>query len=552
MQFDKKILNSPHITGEYGRLSILLDLLDIISPLDEKNQEIHDILRDLLLSDKVTPEISQILSRETDPEIALSKWLRDEDARIRKGLISFLETIKPDQKDKVMSRLSLNHNRYLTATLMRTSNLLKLTYPDKSVDFDEMLSVSDNATKLLTNQKYHILALPLVTLTKLPKELQDLAEKYAEEYGYKMFDPKNVAKTKLNGAMLCTFLYAIFKKLLLIEHEAAKRIYNSRRPEEQRSTFENMSSLGEETVQVRSIINKFSTCDVNGKVGKILNYNIVSDIYSHRDNSAVFGGFSMGPHSGFTAEKEQEEEATAPKTESKSLDEEFRRSKIHPEYDYIAPGAKTIAAVVLLDHDYTYLGHIYVWPSDSFKATMDVIGIRASLINLACRDVRNIGQKLIAGVILYASTYNGFNMIRVRQPFDNVKPILRDLRFKESRISGESDHWLRLPHNSNYLLEYVFPGHFYELMNFDCRFPFNEDILKLSPEEHKQAVDKIMTGCNKDCEKDKLLIDKYVDFLTSIDPYFYVTFDDYRSNLNRAKQLATNTEKIMKAFPPLS
>ena len=79
-------------------------------------------------------------------------------------------------------------------------------------------------------------------------------------------------------------------------------------------------------------------------------------------------------------------------------------------------------AIVIVDSEYTYYGHVYVWPSESLD-TADVIGIRTSLSNLVCRHLSNVAQKIFYGVALWCSK-NGFVKINVISPLPVMQHIL--------------------------------------------------------------------------------------------------------------------------------
>lgn len=349
--------------------------------------------------------------------------------------------------------------------------------------------------KTMTESKhpYLIVALPLISTMQLTPEDITATEAYVQKYGYYAFAPANVA-TIPQTTKLCTFLYAVLKLLLLNEHEAAYEL-ESKQVESPFIPTGRGSRAGSNSKLAQQIVSQARECDPTGnRLNKALP-SLISDLYQGRDTDFVFGGpIRMGPqvpwksyHSDFEL---AEHEATpfTPFTEAEVADIQkmesqyagTRRSNVAPELSFIRPRFKTASALLLLSpKDGSYLGHIYVWPSE-YAETADVIGIRASLLQLECRLVAtSIAEKLIIATLLWAEQY-GFHFIDVDQPLPIIQNKLLGLGFKPVRERGYGERfWFRIDRKLiDTHVQDFFGLQGYTLLDYGCQFPWNSPVLQ--------------------------------------------------------------------------
>jgi hypothetical protein len=75
-----------------------------------------------------------------------------------------------------------------------------------------------------------------------------------------------------------------------------------------------------------------------------------------------------------------------------------------------------------------YLGHVFVWQDENLPATLDMIGIRTSLENLACRDYSQMAYRILAAVVAYATaSVAGYRFLQVASPLPNMAALLARL-----------------------------------------------------------------------------------------------------------------------------
>jgi hypothetical protein len=340
---------------------------------------------------------------------------------------------------------------------------------------------------------YLIVALPLIATAQLTPEDIAAAEAYVQKYGYYAFAPANVA-TIPQTTKLCTFLYAVLKLLLLNEHEAAYEL-EGKQVESPFVPTGQGSRAGSNSKLAQQIVSQARGCDPTGqRINKSLP-TLISDLYRGRDMDFVFGGpIRMGPqvpwkfyHSDFEL---AEREATpftpltdAEMTTLQKMEANYagtRRRNVAPELPFIRPRFKTASALLLLSpEDGSYLGHIYVWPSE-YAETVDVIGIRASLLQLECRLVAtSIAEKLIIATLLWAEQY-GFHFVNVEQPLQIMQDKLLGLGFKPVRERGlGSRFWFMLDRKliETHVQDFFGPQG-YALLDYGCRFPWNSPVLQ--------------------------------------------------------------------------
>lgn len=102
------------------------------------------------------------------------------------------------------------------------------------------------------------------------------------------------------------------------------------------------------------------------------------------------------------------------------------------------PGAE---AIVLMDATYSYLGHIYSWPSKFEERTNSnkwgavdtckFMGIRASIRNLFTRREKNVAYQLLSAAVEY-SISRGFFQFAIHQPLHTMRKLLNKLGMASS------------------------------------------------------------------------------------------------------------------------
>ena len=381
--------------------------------------------------------------------------------------------------------------------------------------------------RLTLEPTYHILALPLLATARLTKEQQVEAKQYAITHGYQLFAPSNVETIKLTGPSLCTFLYAAFKELLLNEHEAALRLYeeSKERTETPLYRFVYMPvyvRAGPDAPLADRIVKQAQACMKPDRPIKQILFRLIADIYHGRDQDYIFGGFGRGGGRGPSGPRVSEDEerlSTAPEPSTPAIPTDYlgrgivRHSEIRPNEDYVVPNYKNVTALILLNPiNYTYLGHIYIWPSMDYLRTADAIGIRTSLVNLvsrpsgkptgsetpkclgstgisqqterSCRNVSEIGQKLVAAMLTWAQQ-NRFELLRIQQPVDVMAKLAGSLGFKKDEYDN---YWILVQPHVQRITQLAFPQNNYEMMNYGCTFPWFEPGAELTPAEVRERL----------------------------------------------------------------
>ena len=337
--------------------------------------------------------------------------------------------------------------------------------------------------KKIGQKKYRILALPLIATRKLSLDQQKQAEKYFEAHGYQAFAPKHVATLGLGGlegaSQLCTFLYAVFKLLLLNEHDAGARLLQQRSSGKKVTT----STSG---LWAGKIVDLFDACRPATTHTDYLPF-LIKDLYAQRDDAYVFGDSR--------AAREMERRATSPRPDEKLEPKDkhnnamTRREVIRPGDDWVLPTTKNTSALVLLDSDDdSYSGHVYIWPSDEYERTADMIGIRSSLVNLACHKVEQVGIKLLAAALLWTQRF-GFANLRILVPVQNMINVISTSKV-DSYADADQSYWIAATaSNVKHLVSQAFPSAAaddYQLTDFGCTYPWAEVALLLSANDNKE------------------------------------------------------------------
>lgn len=94
--------------------------------------------------------------------------------------------------------------------------------------------------------------------------------------------------------------------------------------------------------------------------------------------------------------------------------------------------------LIWLDAKDEYAGHLYIWPSNRvalpwFPNSLEMIGIRASLKNIACKTVSRLAEKMLQVIIGYFATAYQFDYIDVDSPLPVMQHILTKHGFHNAR-----------------------------------------------------------------------------------------------------------------------
>lgn len=172
-------LKSEHLTGPFGRISILEQLANLAQEIafmyegPEKStfishgMKLHELLDDIeflttiqgppskfkpspILMNKV---ISPFLAGNRDIAGLLAIWSRDEDSKLRERLPIFINAMS-QQRDyiKKLVILSDNQSRYLTGSLRRIANIFSEARPDKAVDMRNLFNIATSSTLAISNR----------------------------------------------------------------------------------------------------------------------------------------------------------------------------------------------------------------------------------------------------------------------------------------------------------------------------------------------------------------------------------------------------------------
>ena len=159
-----KASKSPEISGDYGRKSILSELLKaymILSPNDPYLNDLRGAINFVTGDTTYTSEIKDIALRGTiDRQIIvplfeekknkgqvfsnyleklMATWLRDRDSELRdnrKKYTAMLNNLSPAEHAGLTAALLQNQLRYTAAIVRRMSKMLKIKYPELSTDMD--------------------------------------------------------------------------------------------------------------------------------------------------------------------------------------------------------------------------------------------------------------------------------------------------------------------------------------------------------------------------------------------------------------------------------
>lgn len=156
-------IQSTQLTGIYGRLSILEDLLKtyiaIKKGLTQDTREL-EVLLEAVQSLYGDPTENKMINTEIVPklgsgnlETALALWAREKDNQLRTQFPEYVGLVKQfnseSARNEYLSKLAVNQNRYTGALIDRMTGLLTKAYPDKAKDLSDANSIIAKAAQAL-------------------------------------------------------------------------------------------------------------------------------------------------------------------------------------------------------------------------------------------------------------------------------------------------------------------------------------------------------------------------------------------------------------------
>lgn len=232
-------------------------------------------------------------------------------------------------------------------------------------------------------------------------------------YGARSLHPSVVSMlTKGNPDREGPIAYQILREILLTEHTLGQHYTNLAT-----GRYSNylVHVLPETTPYLKEQMAQIDTCWAKRVPLDEALYSLMDDIYSNRDSNTIFGFPAM---TGGDIEIDQ-----LPSLETKAT----TTFAVAPQVQTAMGLLSVVTAIVVLDANYTYYGHIYASPWNK-AGGMGAIGIRTSMSNLVCRTMTGIAEKLFRGMLTWGATHE-YNHVRVLAPFRNVQPQLLKLGF---------------------------------------------------------------------------------------------------------------------------
>src|SRR5581483_6849813 len=137
------VSKSEQLTGNYGRLSILIDLLNIIKDIHRvvgielKDEQFAATFRIVQLLQSDVPKEPELLEPflNGDMEVNVILWTRNQDEFFRAKMPDYLKmlestTVDSNIKAKILLKFSLNSNRYTVGSMRRIVGLIDLNKRD--------------------------------------------------------------------------------------------------------------------------------------------------------------------------------------------------------------------------------------------------------------------------------------------------------------------------------------------------------------------------------------------------------------------------------------
>jgi hypothetical protein len=333
---------------------------------------------------------------------------------------------------------------------------------------------------------YHILYIQMTNDRDVTRDemndLQKLAAEHVEEFGYNSFSPlalkyigQHQKKEEKESKHFCNFLYLVLQQLVLREHYAAEQLNLSllggKKDEDNDGRLMYRKSIP--TPFGDSLIKRIDKClrhslslsdhkkKEEEKYKKSMN-QLIYDLYKDRDVEHLFINKQplFSEHVPVRSLSDDDDEYQYEYEEQDNgndnlyprEEEERNREMITNLYNSFEKTSnwpsgigKNDVAIIALDFDYNYIGHIYAWPSSDNSNSLSLIGIRSSLDHLYCRSLpeqketkeegkqekkkkEKVSQALIIGALLFAKE-NGFSYLKIFNPLTIMRVILSKFDF---------------------------------------------------------------------------------------------------------------------------
>lgn len=264
-----------------------------------------------------------------------------------------------------------------------------------------------------TVQMVTVIAVPLYGDGAVTAEEQTRVQDMVQnKYGPRSLHPSVIAllaegKSEREGPLA----YQVLREILLVEHTVGQHYFNRITP----YAAANLVHVTGQTPYVKAQLAEIEPCWAKRPVDLDVLSSLMDDIYTSRDSNCIFG---------FPATVDGKNEADSrPTLETKITSANTLAPLVRTALGLLS----TTTALVLVDANYTYYGHIYTGASSKYGG-MDAIGIRTSMANLVCRALPGVTQKIFHGLLMWGATHN-YNHVRVLAPFDSAQPLLLKLGF---------------------------------------------------------------------------------------------------------------------------
>ncbi|CAH6418371.1 Hypothetical protein POVN_LOCUS135 [uncultured virus] len=290
---------------------------------------------------------------------------------------------------------------------------------------------------------YSILAIPCSAAVKLSDEAVGIIEDVVQEkYGAGSLHPdvidqlvKAVSDENARGAVALEVL----KQIVAGEHTLGEHYYKQVKKDLETQLAHQTYNSNYVTTTAEAI----NKCWATHPISSAILGELYRDLYGERDSQWLFGPPEF---KGYGA-------SYAPmRTTDVKVDAKFAMKEQLEAALKSFTGASHAVAIVVVDADYQYVGHVYTWTSHEAQGVAQVIGIRSSLLNQVCRKVPSVSTKLFHGVALWAKAHH-LTTISVHSPFLVMQTILeKKLGFQwdaEENLSGSVADALKLLANDS-------------------------------------------------------------------------------------------------------
>lgn len=295
---------------------------------------------------------------------------------------------------------------------------------------------------LLIMTEYNIIIIPTTISDELTGEQIDYIKKevhqkwrqqclgtIAIESMYNVLFPSKdlVTMNKMKGIIL----YYCFYELIMAEHYVSEQIYNNNYPDDI-ITLKHKYIYKSDSYLIQNMLNQIDCSNLCPRIEQDL-ITLVNDIMKKRDNRHLFGIDHNVPF--YLKESNKNRLNTIHKKYNPQTHDIIQ--SLHDQYIITKPYGNegTSTAIVLLNNNDVYMGHIYIWPSKSTdsKSTDSgslhvhsgvayVQGIRTSVVNIFQRKMTNVSLKIFHGVVLWCHKY-GFHTVQIIDPLPSMSYI---------------------------------------------------------------------------------------------------------------------------------